>query len=249
MSQSLKGKVALVTGASRGIGAATARKLAESGADVAVAYSASGDKAELLVKELEKKGVRAKAFKADQVNAPEVEKMVLAVKSHFGQLDILVNNAGVYATGLLDDLKNDVAAFDRQTNININGVIAGTRAASRVMNDNGRVITIGSCIATRAGFPGHAYYAATKGAVVGFTKGAARDLAARKITVNVVQPGPINTDMNPENSEFAPVINSMVALGRYGQPEEIAAAVAFLASPEASYITGAVLDVDGGLNA
>ena len=179
MTKKLTGKVALVTGGSRGIGAATARALADDGADVAISYVASADKAEAVVRELEGKGVRAAAFKADQADPAQVEGLVKAVVERFGHLDILVNNAGVAVTGAVDNPENDLAKFDRQFAINVGGVIAAIRAAARVMGAGGRIISIGSIVATRAGLPGLADYAATKAAIVGYTKGAARDLAPK----------------------------------------------------------------------
>jgi NAD(P)-dependent dehydrogenase (short-subunit alcohol dehydrogenase family) len=249
MAKTLSGKVALVTGGSRGIGAASARALAEDGADVIISYASSADKAKAVVRELSGKGVRAAAFQADQADAAQVEDLVKSVVERFGRLDILVNNAGVFVTGAVDDTSNDTAGFDRQFAINVGGVVAAVRAAAKVMGEGGRIITIGSALGTRVGFPGIADYSATKTTIVGYTKGTAWDLAPRKITVNVVQPGAVDTDMNPADGEFAPALNSVTALGRYGRPEEIAAAIAFLASPSASYITGTVLNVDGGLNA
>jgi NAD(P)-dependent dehydrogenase (short-subunit alcohol dehydrogenase family) len=188
MAKSLAGKVALVTGGSRGIGAASARALADEGANVAISYVASADKAEAVVKELKAKGVQARAFKADQASSSEVDQLVKDVARHFGRLDILVNNAGVVVNGAVDDSNNDTAAFERQDAINVHGVVTAIRAASKLMGEGGRIVTIGSGIATRATFPGLADYAATKAAIVGYSKGAARDLGPRGITVNVLQP-------------------------------------------------------------
>jgi len=246
MAKTLSGKVALVTGASRGIGAATARALADEGANVAISYSASADKAEALVRELEGKGVRAAAFKADQGDPAQVDGLVKAVAKRFGRLDILVNNAGVFEMGTVDDPASDGEKFDRQYAINVGGLVAAVRAAVKVMGQDGRIISVGSALADRVPFPGMADYSATKAAIATYTKGWARDLGSKAITVNTVQPGPINTDMNPDNSDFAPALKATTALGRYGKPEEVAAAIAFLASPAAAYITGTTLDVDGG---
>ncbi len=249
MTKKLAGKVALVTGGSRGIGAATARALADDGADVAISYAASAEKAEAVVADLKSKGVRAVAFKAEQANPAEVEGLVKSVVEHFGRLDILVNNAGVFITGVVNDSSTPAADFDRQIAINIGGVVAAVRAASKVMGEGGRIITVGSGLASRVPYPGLADYSATKAAVATYTKGWARDLGPKGITVNIVQAGATDTDMNPATSEFAKVQTAAIALGRFGRPEEIAAAIVFLASPAASFITGASLDVDGGAGA
>ena len=248
MAKILTGKVALVTGGSRGIGAATARALAEEGADVAISYAASAEKAAQVVRDLEGAGVQAAAFKADQADPAQVEGLVKAVVERFDRLDILVNNAGVAVLSKVDDPGRDLRAIDRLYAVNLHGVVAAIRAAANRMGDGGRIITVGSIAGARVGFQGVADYAATKAAVAGYSKGAARDLASRNITVNVVQPGPVETDMGP-TGEFAVALKATVAMGRYGRPEEIAAGIVFLASPAASYITGAVLNIDGGYGA
>jgi 3-oxoacyl-[acyl-carrier protein] reductase len=245
----LTGKVALVTGGSRGIGAAIARRLARDGAHVALSYAASAEKAEAIVRELEGYGVKSAAFQADQADPIQVANLVKTVVERFGRLDILVNSAGVFVTGEVNDPKVDIAPFDRQYAINVAGVAAAVRAAAPHLPEGGRIISIGSGVASHTPWPGLADYSATKAAVAAYSRGWARDFGPKGITVNTVQPGPINTEMNPDDTEFAGVLKKAVALGRYGRVEEVAAAVSFLASPEASYITGASLDVDGGLNA
>jgi len=249
MSKTLAGKVALVTGGSRGIGAAIAKSLAADGADVAISYSASPDKAKDVVNDLLAEGVRAHAFKADQANAKEVEALVKSVVERFGRLDILVNNAGVFVAGQVNDRANNLAELDRQFAINVGGVATAVRSAAPLMQEGGRIISIGSVAGDSSPWPGFADYSATKGAVAAYTRGWARDLGPKGITVNNVQPGPIATDMAPSDGELADGLKARTVLGRYGKPEEVAAAVAFLASPAAAYITGATLNVDGGFSA
>ena len=236
MSKELNGKVALVTGGSRGIGAAIAKALADDGADVAISYAASADKADAVVKELRKKGVRAEAFRADQANTKEVEGLVEAVVKRFGRLDILVNNAGVFASAPVHDRANNLAEIERLFAVNVGGVATAVRTAAPLMPDGGRIISIGSVAGDTSPWPGVAAYSATKGAVAAYTRGWARDLGPRGITVNTVQPGPIDTDMAPRDGEVADGLRARTVIGRYGKPEEVAAAVAFLASPAASYI-------------
>ena len=244
--RNLTGKVALVTGGSRGIGAAIARRLARDGADVAISYASAEEKAKGVVREIESGGVRALAVRADQGNPQDVAALVRQVHAHFGRLDVLVNSAGVFVTGVVGDPSADVAAFDRQWAVNMGGVVAAVRAAVPLMADGGRIVSIGTTGATRAPFPGIADYVATKAAVAGYTRGWARDLGSRQITVNVVQPGAIDTDMNPATADHAPGLAAMAALGRYGKPEDIAGAVAFLVGPDGNYVTGTTLNVDGG---
>ena len=240
----LNGKAALVTGGSRGIGAAIARRLAADGADVAVTYLSRPDAAEAVVAEIRALGRRAATIRADAGDPSAVTAAVDGAAERLGRLDILVNNAGVFALGSVADMP--LAEFDRTLAVNVRAVFAAAQAAARRMGEGGRIVTVGSVNAGRVPFEGMSAYAMSKAAVMGLTRGMARDLAARGITVNVVQPGPIDTDMNPADTEFADAMRALLAIKRYGHPEEIAGAVAYLASPEAAYVTGIALSVDGG---
>jgi len=244
----LDGKVSLITGGSRGIGAAVAKRLASEGAHVALTYSSSPDKANAVAETARALGVRAVAIKADSADANAVVAAVEATVKELGGIDILVNNAGVLALGPIDDFK--LADFDRTFAVNVRAVFVATQAAVKHMKTGGRIINIGSCNAERMPFPGGGVYAMSKSALVGLVKGFARDLGARGITINNVQPGPIDTEMNPDNSEFADMLKKQImALPRYGTADEIAALVAYLAGPEAGFVTGASLTIDGGFTA
>jgi len=244
---SLAGKVALVTGGSRGIGAAIAHTLAAHGADVAITYSRSPDKAEAVITGIRALGRKAEAISADAADADQVIAAVDQVASSFGRLDILVNNAGNFLTGTVDQLTLD--DFERTFSVNVRAVFAATVQAVRYLPDGGRIISIGSCLAPRTGGPGLSLYAASKNALVGLTKGIARDLGYRNITVNLIHPGPTNTDMNPADGPRCDETLQILALPAYGQPQDIAAMVLHLAGEGGRFITGSVIDVDGGFNA
>jgi 3-oxoacyl-[acyl-carrier protein] reductase len=248
MQNQLHGKVALVTGGSRGLGAATARALADIGADVAISYVASADKAQAIVEQLRVKGVRAMAIQSDQADPSAARPLLKAVLAHFGRLDILVNNAAIAVQGqTVEAPALDTEGLDRQWRINVLGAVATTRAAAPQLSDGGRIVFIGSGLGSRVAFTGVADYAGTKAAIVGYAKGVARDLGPRGITVNVVQPGIMPTDMAAGVAGNLP--DSMMdlhAIRRIATVEEVAAAVCFLVGPDASYITGGVLDVSGG---
>jgi len=247
IQHNLSGKVALVQGGSRGIGAAIVKRLAEQGAAVAFTYVSSQAGAEQLQNQIRQNGGKALAVKADSADATAVQQAVEQTVEHFGGLDILVNNAGVLAIGDVAEFSLD--DFDRTLAVNVRSVFVATQAAVRHMGQGGRIINIGSTNAERMPFAGGATYAMSKSALVGLTRGLARDLGPRGITINNVQPGPVDTDMNPANSEFADSLMGLMAVGRYGHVEEIASFVAYLAGPEAAYITGASLTIDGGFAA
>jgi 3-oxoacyl-[acyl-carrier protein] reductase len=242
-------KVALVTGGSRGIGAAIVKRLAADGKKVAFTYLNAADKAIDLVNEIKKAGGEAFAIKADSGDVKSAEKVVEETVKQFGRLDILVNSAGVTTFSVVDNAGDDLTHVDRLFAVNLNGVAATVRAASKYIGEGGRIVSIGSTFADRLANAGFADYAASKAAVAAYTRGWAWDLGKKGITVNTVQPGPTDTDMNPDGTEFSDKIKTGLALGRYGKSEEIAAAVSFLTSDDASFVTGSTLTVDGGQNA
>jgi 3-oxoacyl-[acyl-carrier protein] reductase len=243
----LTNKVAIVTGGSRGIGAAIAKRLAADGASVAITYTRDGTAAAAVVKAIEAGKGKAIAIKADATDAAAVKKAIDQAASTFGGLDILVNNAGTAIPKPFEEAT--LEEMDQVIDLNLRGVFIATQAALRHMKNGGRIVTIGSCVGERMGTPGLVAYSATKGAVKMFTQGLSREVGPRGITVNNVQPGPIDTDLNPAESEWATPQIANTALKRYGHVEDIAAMVSFVAGPEASYITGASLTVDGGTNA
>ncbi|CAI0899646.1 Glucose 1-dehydrogenase [Serratia entomophila] len=243
----LQGKVAFVQGGSRGIGAAIVKRLAREGAAVAFTYAASAERADAVANEITAAGGKALAIRADSTDAAAVQQAVRQAAGSFGKLDILVNNAGVFTLGSTEELP--LADLDRMLAVNVRSVFIASQEAARHMNDGGRIIHIGSTNAERVPFGGAAVYAMSKSALVGLTKGMARDLGPRGITVNNVQPGPVDTEMNPDEGDFAEQLKQLMAIGRYGKDEEIAGFVAYLAGPQAGYITGASLSIDGGFSA
>jgi 3-oxoacyl-[acyl-carrier protein] reductase len=247
MSEALKGKVALVTGGSRGIGAAIAKRLAADGASVAVTYSKGAAEADAIVKGIEKAGGKAIAIQANATDAAAVKAAVDKTAATFGKIDVLVNNAGTAIPKKFED--TTLEEIDQMFALNVRGTLVATHAALKHMGKGGRVINIGSCVGERLMTPGLVAYSATKGAVKMFTQGLSREVGGRGITVNNVQPGPIDTDLNPAAGDWATPQKAATALNRYGEVGEVAALVAFLAGPESSYITGANLTVDGGTNA
>jgi 3-oxoacyl-[acyl-carrier protein] reductase len=247
MSKKLEGKVAFVTGSSRGIGAAIAKRLAADGAKVAITYTKGADAAAAVVADIERGGGKAIAVQADATDPHAVNAAVEKTVAAFGKLDVFVNNAGTAIPKKFEDAT--VEELDQVINLNIRGMFIATHAALKHLNNNGRIIMIGSCVGERNVTPGLAAYAATKGAVKMFSQSLAREVGDRAITVNNVEPGPIDTDLNPASGDWATPQKALTALNRYGTVGEVAALVAFIASPEASYITGANLTVDGGTNA
>jgi len=243
----LAGKVALVTGGSRGIGAAIAKRLATDGASVALTYSKGADAATAVVKEIEREDGTAIAIQADAADADAVRSAVERTVAKFGRLDVLVNNAGTAIPMKVEE--TTLADFDRVFAVNVRGVFVATQAALKHLKTGGRIIMIGSCVGERVFMPGMAPYAATKGAVKMFTQALAREIGSRGITVNNVQPGPIDTELNPAAGDWAVPQKAATAPDRYGRVDEVAALVASVAGPESSYITGANLTVDGGMNA
>ena len=245
MPKNLEGKVALITGGSRGIGAAIAKRLAADGANVTITYTKGADAAESVVKEIERAGRKAIAIQADAADADAVKAAVEKTVATFGRLDVLVNNAGTAVPKRFEE--TTLEELDRLIDINIRGVFVATQAALKHMKSGGRIISIGSAVGERALTPGLVPYSATKGAVKMFTQGLSREVGSRGITVNNIQPGPIDTDTNPATGDWAVPQKGFTALGRYGHVDEVAALVAFVAGPESSYITGANLSVDGGM--
>ena len=243
----LTGKRALVTGASRGIGAAIAKALADEGADVAITYEKSAESAAEVVRAIKAKGRRAVAVQADSADVAAVQASVEKAVAELGGLDILVNNAGILRLSELKDIS--LADIDAQLNVNVRAPIVASKAALPHLGKGGRIISIGSYFAERVPTPNLGVYASSKSALIAFTKALARELGPKEVTVNLVQPGSIDTDMNPSRSPAADALRQFMALGRFGKADDIANAVAFLASAKAQYITGSTLTVDGGANA
>ncbi|KVK54545.1 oxidoreductase [Agrobacterium deltaense] len=243
----LTGKTALVTGGSRSIGAAIAKRLAADGAAVAITYSASPDKAAAVVAEIEAAGGRAIAIQADAGDPAAVRAAVAKAEETFGSIDILVNNAGIALGGPIDEIKFE--DYERMIAVNVTGVFVATQEAARRMKPGGRIVHIGSSMTRYAAFPTASLYTLTKGAVAGFNRSLVRDLGPKGITVNTVHPGPTDTDMNPDGGPVSKIVGPGMAIGRYGKDYEIASVVAYLVSPEAAFVTGADILADGGFTA
>jgi 3-oxoacyl-[acyl-carrier protein] reductase len=246
MTERLAGKTAIVTGGARGIGAGIARRLAAEGADVAITFAGNQGAADQVVAAIRAAGRKGVAIQADAGNQADQVRAIGEAVAALGRIDILVHNAGIAEFQPID--AGDTGTFRKQFAVNVNGVYDGTAAAVPHLNDGGRIIIIGSINAHTVPIAGGAVYGATKAAVAGLARGWARDLGPRGILVNVIQPGPIDTDMNPADGDFAGALTPLTALGRYGRVEEVAALAAFLASDDASYITGATIDIDGGFS-
>jgi 3-oxoacyl-[acyl-carrier protein] reductase len=240
----LTGRRAIVTGGSRGIGAEIVRRLTTEGAAVAFTYSASGADAEKLVADVTAQGGKVVAIQADAADPAQTASAVDRAVAELGGLDIVVNNAAVAHMAPIGEFPGE--QFDRLVAINIGGMFWTTRSAIKHLGEGARIINIGSINADRVPGPGVSVYAMTKGAVSSFTRGLARELGPQGITVNNVQPGPIDTDANPDAGDFAESLKLVTAQGRYGHTTDVASFVAFLAGPESGYITGANLNVDGG---
>jgi len=247
MNKQLSGKTALVTGGSRGIGAAIAKRLAAEGANVAITYAKDASAASAVVKGIEQRGGKAVAIQADAAKVEAAKAAVEKTVATFGQLDVLVNNAGTAIPKTFEE--TTLEEMNRVIDINVRGTMATTQAALKHMKSGGRIISIGSAVGDRVQTPGLVAYSATKGAVKIFTQGLSREVGGRGITVNNIQPGPIDTDLNPASGDWAVPQKAATALDRYGNVDEIAAAVAFIAGPESSYMTGSNVTVDGGMNA
>ena len=243
----LKGKIALVTGGSRGMGAAIVRRLASEGADVALTYNSSEDRANAVVAEIRGVGGKCLAIAADSADPSAIQAAVEKTVAEFGQLDILVNNAGIFVVKPIEQLTLD--DFDETVNVNVRAVFTASQAAAAHMGEGGRIISIGSNLAEHVPMPGASLYSLSKSALIGFTKGLARDLGPKGITVNVVHPGSTNTDMNPADGDYADGQRSLMAIPRFGEPDDIASFVVWLAGDESRFITGAGLTIDGGTNA
>ncbi|MEW9698338.1 SDR family NAD(P)-dependent oxidoreductase [Paenibacillus sp. SI8] len=251
MQQSLKGKVVLITGGSRGLGAAMAEAFADHGADVAISYAASAEKAAAVVEKLKGKDVRALAIKSDQADLSSAKPLINSVIAEFGKLDILVNNAGIAIQGqMVDETGLDEENYNRQWQVNVMGSIANTRAAAPRLTDGGRIIFIGSLLGEKVPFRGVADYAGTKAALAGYARGIARDLGPRNIAVNVLQPGVMTTDMNKDVADHLPPLETfldMHPIRRFATLEEVAETVCFLAGPHGGYITGETINMAGGV--
>lgn len=244
---SLNGKVALVTGGSRGIGAAIVKRLAQEGAAVTFTYVSSPDKAEALAREIESSDGKARAYRADAADPAALRAVVDRTAEAFGRLDILVNNAGIFLGGAFED--TSLEDYERTMAVNVRAVFVASQAAVRHMSEGGRIVNIGSCLADRVPSPGMTLYSMSKSALSAFTRGLARDLGARGITVNLVQPGPTDTDMNPAEGAHADGQRALMAIPRYGDASNIAGMVAWLASEEGRFANGAAFTIDGGANA